>query len=368
MKRPIFRYWENFIMLSSRKIKKISDSLRRILNFGNGVNGPEILLHCSFVVDPDKCKENIDLLLGQIQELNPQPAPDACFLPVVQVAAQAFDSCQRAGKLFLFHSSLPTVAAPGKLQNRDDRKLIATDKEKFLFQAADKIYEKVGKDLYVDVASIQVALLYTSVERRLRIHNLQLGVISQLADVYKVAETDAMMNFFSKLAVRSCRDTSPQKLKEGIIQRFPIATYRKHCADPSSIGQLILPERLKVMPAYMNSLLCNDDIFPHHETNTDDWAYLRQKILQMNVRASCAYFYACVYPILNTALDPALPKLSLRCSIERFKQEQVYVIENGLQLYIWVGENVTPNGVQSIWEVNSSRHSFKARNRAKTSK
>ncbi|CAG5086922.1 Oidioi.mRNA.OKI2018_I69.PAR.g11404.t1.cds [Oikopleura dioica] len=427
-------------------------------------------LQRGFLVDPDKCKENIDLLLGQIPQLNPQPAPDACFLPVVQAAAQAFDSCQRAGKLFLFHSSLPTVAAPGKLQNRDDRKLIGTDKEKFLFQAADKIYEKVGKDLvaastsvelflfpsqYVDVASmahvchltggtlyrypffdinkdreqftsdairavtrqtafdailkvrttaglravdfvgsfymtntqdvelaaldadkgiaielkhddklnesegaaVQVALLYTSVfgERRLRIHNLQLGVISQLADVYKVAETDAMMNFFSKLAVRSCRDTSPQKLKEGLIQRFSniLATYRKHCADPSSIGQLILPERLKVMPAYMNSLLCDDGIFPHHETNTDDRAYLRQKILQMNVRASCAYFYPCVYPILNTALDPALPKPSLRCSIERFKQEQVYVIENGLQLYIWVGQNVTPNDVQSIWGVNS---------------
>ena len=80
------------------------------------------------------------------------------------------------------------------------------------------------------------------------------------------------------------------------------------------------------MPAYMNSLLCDDGIYPHHETNTDDRAYLRQKILQMNVRASCAYFYPCVYPILNTALDPALPKPSLRCSIERFKQEQVDLI------------------------------------------
>jgi protein transport protein SEC24 len=427
-------------------------------------------LQRGFLVDPDKCKENIQILLGQIPQLNPQPAPDACYLPVVQAAAQAFDSCQRAGKLFMFHSSLPTVAAPGKLQNRDDRKLIGTDKEKFLFQAADKIYEKVGKDLvaastsvelflfpsqYVDVASmahvchltggtlyrypffdinkdreqftsdairavtrhtafdailkvrttaglravdfvgsfymtntqdvelaaldadkgiaielkhddkldesagaaVQVALLYTSVfgERRLRIHNLQLGVISQLADVYKVAETDALMNFFSKLAVRSCRDTSPQKLQEGLIQRFSniLATYRKHCADPSSIGQLILPERLKVMPAYMNSLLCDDGIYPHHETNTDDRAYLRQKILQMNVKASCAYFYPCVYPILNTALDAAIPKPSLRCSIERFKQDQVYVIENGLQLFIWVGQTVTPNNVQSIWGVNS---------------
>ena len=34
----------------------------------------------------------------------------------------------------------------------------------------------------------------------------------------------------------------------GLINRFChlLAIYRKHCADPSSIGQLILPERLKV--------------------------------------------------------------------------------------------------------------------------
>lgn len=36
----------------------------------------------------------------------------------------------RAGKLLIFHSSLPIAEAPGKLKNRDDRKLLGTDKEK----------------------------------------------------------------------------------------------------------------------------------------------------------------------------------------------------------------------------------------------
>jgi protein transport protein SEC24 len=30
----------------------------------------------------------------------------------------------------VFHSSLPIANAPGKLKNRDDRKLLGTDKEK----------------------------------------------------------------------------------------------------------------------------------------------------------------------------------------------------------------------------------------------
>jgi hypothetical protein len=35
-----------------------------------------------------------------------------------------------AGKLLVFHSSLPIAEAPGKLKNRDDRKLLGTEKEK----------------------------------------------------------------------------------------------------------------------------------------------------------------------------------------------------------------------------------------------
>lgn len=35
-----------------------------------------------------------------------------------------------SGKLFIFHSSMPMAEAPGKLKNRDDKKLVNTEKEK----------------------------------------------------------------------------------------------------------------------------------------------------------------------------------------------------------------------------------------------
>lgn len=42
------------------------------------------------------------------------------------------------GKLFIFHSSLPTAEAPGKLKPRDDRKLVNTDKEKVSARPAQR--------------------------------------------------------------------------------------------------------------------------------------------------------------------------------------------------------------------------------------
>lgn len=46
----------------------------------------------------------------------------------------------------------------------------------------------------------QCAVLYTSVggQRRLRVHNLSLNCSSQLSELYKSCETDALINFFAK--------------------------------------------------------------------------------------------------------------------------------------------------------------------------
>ena len=46
---------------------------------------------------------------------------------IKEIFFQANDCC---GKLLVLHSSLPIGEAPGKLKNRDDRKLLGTEKEK----------------------------------------------------------------------------------------------------------------------------------------------------------------------------------------------------------------------------------------------
>lgn len=54
---------------------------------------------------------------------------EACSAQCAHVVSLE-QAAECAGKLFIFHSSLPTAEAPGKLKNRDDKKLLNTDKEK----------------------------------------------------------------------------------------------------------------------------------------------------------------------------------------------------------------------------------------------
>ena len=56
--------------------------------------------------------------------------PQVVLEPVVRAGMEALKAAGRNGRLFVFHSSLPSAQATGMLKNRLDTKLLGTDKEK----------------------------------------------------------------------------------------------------------------------------------------------------------------------------------------------------------------------------------------------
>ncbi|MFO0089644.1 MAG: hypothetical protein ACK518_02355, partial [bacterium] len=66
------------------------------------------------------------------------------------------------------------------------------------------------------------------------------------------------MNLLLKQSVsRTTEVSSPKVTRDGLINRSAqiLACYRKNCASPSSPGQLILPECMKLLQLYINCLL-----------------------------------------------------------------------------------------------------------------
>lgn len=52
-------------------------------------------------------------------------------------------------------------------------------------------------------------------------------------------------------------NSSSKEVRENLMEQCAqiLACYRKNCASPSSTGQLILPEVMKLLPVYLNSLV-----------------------------------------------------------------------------------------------------------------
>ncbi|XP_036159162.1 protein transport protein Sec24D [Myotis myotis] len=429
-----------------------------------------------FLVNYHESQSVIHNLLDQIPEMFADSNEnETVFAPVIQAGMEALKAADCPGKLLIFHSSLPTAEAPGKLRNRDDKKLINTDKEKILFQPQTSVYDSLARDCvahgccvtlflfpsqYVDVASlglvpqltggtlykynnfqmhldsqqflndlrndiekkigfdaimrvrtstgfratdffggivmnnttdvemaaidcdkavtvefkhddklsedsgalIQCAVLYTTIggQRRLRIHNLALSCSAQLADLYKSCETDALINFFAKSAFKAVLHQPLKLIREILVNQTShmLACYRKNCASPSAASQLILPDSMKVLPVYMNSLLKNCVLLSRPDIPTDERAFQRQLVMTMGVADSQLFFYPQLLPI-HTAVtqspSPAVPA-AVRCSEARLSEDGVFLLADGLRMFLWLGASSPPELIQGIFNVPSLAH------------
>uniref|UniRef100_A0A8C9L084 SEC24 homolog D, COPII coat complex component n=1 Tax=Serinus canaria TaxID=9135 RepID=A0A8C9L084_SERCA len=412
-------------------------------------------------------------LLDQIPELFADTnESETIFAPVIQAGMEALKAAECAGKLFIFHSSLPTAEAPGKLKNRDDKKLLNTDKEKTLFQPQGN-YEALAKDCvangccvnlflfpnqYMDVASmglvtmytggtlykynnfqletdspqflsdlrkdiqkkmgfdatmrvrtstgfratdffgaiymnnttdvemaavdcdkavtvefkhddklnedtgalIQCAVLYTSMsgQRRIRIHNLGLNCSSQLADVYRTCETDALINFFAKSAFKAVLSQPLKTVRDILMNQTAhmLACYKKNCASPAAVSQLILPDTVKVLPVYMNCLLKSCVLAGRPEIPTDERAFHRQLVMAMGVADTQLYFYPLLLPIHSLDLKSDAVPAAVRCSEERLSEGGAFLLANGLSMFLWLGASVSPELIQGLFNVPSFAH------------
>lgn len=411
----------------------------------------------------DSLMEQIPLMFGETRET------ETVLGPVIQAGKEAFKAANCAGKLIVFHHNLPVAEAPGKLKNRDDRKVLGTEKEKTVLTPQTKDYNQFGQECvavgctvdlflfnnaYVDVATlsqvcrltggqmykytyfqtdidgerfladlrhnlsrpvvfdaimrvrtstgvrpvefygsfymanstdtelaslnsdmavacevkyddklteedgvyIQAAVLFTSCsgQRRLRVVNLALNTGSSMAEMYRNCELDTLVNFLAKQSISRLMETNPKSVKEYLINNCAqiLACYRKNCASPSSAGQLILPECMKLLPLYTNCLLKSDALSGGSDVGCDDRAFLMSAVSSMDVATSVAFFYPRLFPIHDLQSDE-LPR-PMRCTIEKLSDDGVYLLENGLYLFMYIGLATNPAWIQEVFGVQSA--------------
>lgn len=425
-----------------------------------------------FLCDAKESESVIDLLMEQIPAMfSDTRETETVLLPAIQAGLEALKSLECAGKLLVFHSSLPIADAPGKLKNRDDRNILGTDKEKNVLAPQSNVYNNLGQECvqngcsvdlfifnnsYIDLATIgqvcrltggevykytyfqadidgkrfisdlkknisnlvafdvvmrvrtstgirptdfygnlfmsnttdieiaaincnqsisieikhddklspeenvyiQVAVLYTasSGQRRLRILNLVLKICTQMADLFRCCDLDVIILHFAKQIMVKIADIAPKAIKEELENRCAqiLACYRKNCASPTSAGQLILPECMKLLPLYASCLMKNDAIAGGSDMTCDDRAYAMQFVSVIDLPMSVSYFYPRLIPIHDVnPNDFGIPS-AIRSSIEKMTDDGAYILENGIHMFVWLGLSLSPEFTQSVFGVPST--------------
>lgn len=105
-----------------------------------------------------------------------------------------------------------------------------------------------------------------------------------------------------------------------------LACYRKNCASPTSAGQLILPECLKLLPLYVSCLLKNDAFSGGSDMTVDDRSYAMYFVATMDLPTSVGYFYPRLVPIHNVDVDGDDIPAPIRCTAEKITDDGAYIL------------------------------------------
>ena len=79
-----------------------------------------------------------------------------------------------------------------------------------------------------------------------------------------------------------------------------LACYRQHCASPSSAGQLILPECMKLLPVYINCIIKSAMLQGSGDAATDERSTLMFLANAMPVHSSQVFFYPRLIPLVSS--------------------------------------------------------------------
>ncbi|KAM8885811.1 protein transport protein Sec24C isoform 2-T2 [Spinachia spinachia] len=196
--------------------------------------------------------------------------------------------------------------------------------------------------------AIQTVLSYSTQAgcRRTRVHTLTLRCSRHLQDTFRQYQAQTLLTFYCKKIYCSVLERPLQELREELQTEVTeaLASYRKHCCSASvSAGQLVLPQYLRALPVYINSLRKSEVLLPGLRSSVHQRLQQRCQVLAMDAAATSAHFYPLLLPLPLSVDAAALspdPGEALRCCAASMEPGRLYLVHAPLTLLLWVGSRV----------------------------
>jgi len=246
--------------------------------------------------------------------------------------------------------------------------------------------------LTASVICVQAALLHTSStgERRIRVHTVAAPVTAVLQEVIASVDVDTLCNLMAKRSLEVVLKTGLDAARHRLTQQCAdlLRSCRAFCMPhqaqgPGSYHQQQqqpagLPPSLQLLPLYTMALTKNVAFRGGNDIRPDMRVYMMHLLSVMNVETSRVFTYPNLFalhtlePDVGIPLPPSPPPamdgsspppplppavgkkqvklpVAINLSAERFVSEGLYLLENGVSLYLWVGARADPQLLASLF-------------------
>ncbi|XP_028779448.1 protein transport protein Sec24-like At3g07100 [Neltuma alba] len=198
----------------------------------------------------------------------------------------------------------------------------------------------------------QVALLYTAScgERRIRIHTAAAPVVTELGEMYRLADTGAIVSLLSRLVIEKTLSSKLEDARSAVQLRIvkALREYRNlYAVQHRLANRMIYPESLKFLPLYGLALCKSTPLRGGHtDAPLDERCAVGYTMMALPIKR----LLKLLYPSL-TRLDEYLLKSDELKNIEKrlpltgesLDSRGLYVYDDGFRFIIWFGKVLLPD-------------------------
>ncbi|KAI8824176.1 uncharacterized protein EV422DRAFT_493298 [Fimicolochytrium jonesii] len=218
------------------------------------------------------------------------------------------------------------------------------------------------ENLSTSLACFQTALLHTSStgERRIRVITLAVPVTNNLADVFSATDQFAVASLLAKKGVERALTSKIEDAREALMYKLDdiMGSYKSAFTTSGQAVQLLVPENLKLLPLMVLGLLKNTAFRATSTVSSDLRSYLMAMLYVLPPEMCLVQIHPRFWPL--HALEPQVglpggdgkivfPPL-LNLSAEKLERHGLYLLENGLEMFLWVSRGTDPQLIQKLFD------------------
>lgn len=244
-----------------------------------------------------------------------------------------------------------------------------------------------------NVVTIQSALLYTSSdgERRIRVVTQAIPVSSMASEVINSVDADALTCLLAKQALdvslKTNLDNARNKIlmscvdlirasKEGDKPRMisgyaaPPPMHGQHQQHGPESESKETPENLKLLPLYTLAMMKNVAFRGGTDIHPDERVHTMNLLSGMGVMESKIFVHPRMFSLHDMTSSAGLPSninddtkvagqdrielpRSLNLTIDRLASNGIFLLDNGVEMFLWVGRSTSPAILNSLFGTNS---------------
>ncbi|TIA91225.1 hypothetical protein E3P81_02140 [Wallemia ichthyophaga] len=219
------------------------------------------------------------------------------------------------------------------------------------------------ENLNVPFVVFQTAVLHTTCygERRIRVVTLALPTSSNPAEIYASADENAIATLLANKAVERSQSSKLEDARDAVLNKLVdiFGQYKSTMtAGGGASAQLMVSENMRHLPLLLLGLLKNIGLRQSSHIPSDLRAYAQTLLTTLPTQALIPYLYPTLYSLHNMPAEAGMlsegglvlpPRLNL--TIEKFERHGLYLIEDGQQMFLWIGRDAVPQLVLDVFNL-----------------